>query len=144
MPFVRIFVHLVFATKHRFPFLTNEIRKNVQKHIMENCEQKKIYLQCINGSNDHLHCLISLGKEQTISQVAKLIKGESSHWVNINKLTEIPFQWQNDYYAVSVSEKEIEKVIHYIKHQEQHHHEKIMDDELDVFKEIDPLLSAWS
>lgn len=78
MSYVRMWVHLVFATKNRMPFLTKDIRYKVQHHIAENCKEKAIYLQPINGYTDHMHCLISLGREQTIAKVAQLIKGESS------------------------------------------------------------------
>ncbi len=75
MAFVRVWIHLVFSTKNREPFLEKNIRYKVQKHIIANCEEKHIYLQAINGYKDHLHCLISLGREQSIAKVAQLIKG---------------------------------------------------------------------
>jgi len=82
MSFVKIWVHLVFATKNREPSLKKEFRYDVHKHIIDNCSKKKIFLKAINGYTDHLHCLISLGKDQTISKVSQLIKGESSFWIN--------------------------------------------------------------
>src|SRR4051812_30556881 len=104
MSYVRIWVHLVFATKNREPFLKEEVRQKVRQHIIANCKEKDIFLQAINGYEDHLHCLISLGREQTIAKVAQMIKGESSFWINKNKLVSDGFMWQNDYYANSVSE----------------------------------------
>jgi putative transposase len=104
MSYVRIWVHVVFSTKKRKPFLTTDLRQKVQLHIMEYCTKNNIFLQTINGHVDHLHCMISLGKEQNIAKICQLIKGESSHWINENKLTKTKFQWQDDYYAVSVSE----------------------------------------
>src|SRR3954465_9640926 len=117
MSYVRIWVHLVFATKYRNPLLTKEIRHDVHRHILENCKKKEIFLQAINGYTDHVHCLISLGKDQCISKLVQLIKGESSFWINQNNLTQEKFSWQDDYYAVSVSESQVKKVIHYIKNQ---------------------------
>ncbi len=78
MSFVKIWVHLVFATKNREPLLNKEFRYDVYKHISENCLEKGIFLQAINGHTDHLHCLISLGKDQSIAKISQLIKGESS------------------------------------------------------------------
>jgi REP element-mobilizing transposase RayT len=54
-----------------------------------------------------VHCLISLSKDQTISKAVQLIKGESSNWINRNRLTKTKFIWQDDYCAVSVSESHI-------------------------------------
>ncbi|MDD2796991.1 MAG: IS200/IS605 family transposase [Bacteroidales bacterium] len=133
MSYVKIWVHLVFSTKNREPLLNKEIRPKVYKHIIENCKQKKIFLQAINGYSEHLHCLISLGKDQTIAQVAQLIKGESSYWINNNDLTENKFAWQDDYFAVSVSESKVDVVVNYIKNQENHHSQKTFNDEVDEF-----------
>jgi putative transposase len=92
MSWVRIYIHLVFCTKNRVPFLDSpELRKTVFQHIKQNAEAKDIRLDCVNGWNDHAHCLISLVREQTISKVAQLIKGESSYWINQNKLTKLKF-----------------------------------------------------
>jgi putative transposase len=119
---VRIWVHLVFSTKNREPFLNSaELRKQFFQHIKKNAEEKKIWLDCISGYADHAHCLISLGKDQSISKVSQLIKGESSFWINENELTMNQFIWQDDYWAVGVSEGHLDKVRRYIHRQEQHH-----------------------
>jgi putative transposase len=133
MSFVKIWVHLVFATKNREPLLIKEFRYDVYKHIIENCKEKEIFLQAINGHTDHIHCLISLGKDQTISKVSQLIKGESSFWINKNHLTEGKFSWQDDYFAVSVSESQVNAVVNYIKNQEVHHAKKSFDEEVSEF-----------
>jgi len=76
MSWVRIWIHLVFSTKNRTPYLnSHSIRKKFFEHIRQNGKEKEIWLDCVNGYQDHIHCLISLGKEQTISKVAQLIKG---------------------------------------------------------------------
>ena len=133
MSYVRIWVHAVFATKNRVPLLQKETRYDVQKHIITNCKNKQIFLQEINGYTEHLHCLLSLGKNQTISNLLQLIKGESSNWINKNKLIPAHFSWQDDYYAVSVSESQVEKVIQYIRNQEAHHAKKTFEQEVDEF-----------
>lgn len=131
MSYVKIWVHLVFSTKTRDAFLKKELRYDVQKHIITNCKEKNIYLQVINGYTEHLHCLISLGKDQSIAQVSQLIKGESSFWINKNQLTYEKFSWQDDYYAVSVSESHTARVINYIKNQEAHHSKSSFSDEVE-------------
>lgn len=133
MSFVKIWVHLVFATKNREPCLNKEFRYEVYKHIIENCKEKEIFLQAINGHTDHIHCLISLGKDQSISKISQLIKGESSLWINKNNLTAEKFSWQDDYFAVSISESQVETVINYIQNQEKHHAKKSFNDEVEEF-----------
>ncbi len=130
MPYVRIWVHAVFSTKNRNPFLKQNIRKKVWDHIRLNCKEKNIYLQNINGSTDHAHCLFQLGRTQTLSEVMNLIKGESSQWINKNKLTEEHFSWQTEYWAASISDSDIKRVEAYINNQEKHHADKDFEVEL--------------
>ncbi len=134
MPFIKIYIHLVFFTINRIPFLNStEVRVKVWKHIKENASSKGIYLDMINGYSDHCHCLISLGSNQNIEKIIQLIKGESSFWINKNQLTKDKFAWQDEYFAVSVSESMIESVRNYIKNQEIHHKKKSFADEYQEF-----------
>jgi putative transposase len=133
MPYIKIWIHFVWSTKNRLPLLTNDIRPKVFQHIRENSVEKGIHIDFINGFTDHVHCLVSLGSEQTIKQIMQLIKGESSHWINKNNLCRDKFEWQNDYFAVSVSESVVDKVRNYIVNQEEHHKQKSFADEFDGF-----------
>ena len=134
MPFVKVYLHCVWSTKNRIPYLDSiELRQKVWNHIRENAIQKGIYIDFINGYSDHCHCLISLGVDQNIQKVILLIKGESSFWINKNELTKEKFQWQEEYFAVSVSESILDKVREYIKNQEEHHKKKSFQEEYDEF-----------
>jgi putative transposase len=122
MSWVRVYIHFVFSTKNKVPFLSSkEIRAKVYEHIKQNASEKEIWIDSVNGYHDHMHCLVSLGKTQTISDVARLIKGESSFWINKNKLTNRKFSWQDDFWAVGVSESHVKSVRSYIKGQEERH-----------------------
>ncbi|HEY6503678.1 MAG TPA: IS200/IS605 family transposase [Chitinophagaceae bacterium] len=135
MGYTKIWIHLVWATKQREPLLTKNIRQKVFTHIRENGREKHIYIDFVNGHVDHVHVLVSLDADQTISKVMQLIKGESSFWINKNKLIPGKFEWQDDYFAVSVSESGIDKVREYIRNQEQHHEKKTFQQEYDEFME---------
>ena len=134
MSWIRIWVHLVFSTKNREPYLSNpDLRKKVFQHIKQNAELKDIWIDMINGHSEHTHCLISLGRDQSLSKVAQLIKGESSYWINQNKLTKSKFVWQNDYWAVGVSESHLDSIRKYIQEQDIHHKKKSFNDEIELF-----------
>ncbi len=134
MSWVRIWVHLVFTTYKSTPFFNlPEIRIQVFNHIIENSKTKNIWLDSVGGHKQHVHCLISLGKDQTMSGIVQLIKGESSFWINQNKIVQGKFAWQDDYWAVSVSESHIEPVRKYIQNQEEHHRTKSFEEEIDEF-----------
>jgi len=134
MAHVKVYIHFVWSTKNRYPFLdTKELREKVWRHILKNAKEKEIYIDFINGYAEHCHCLISLGIDQTIQKTIQLIKGESAFWINQNKLTEPKFEWQDEYFAVSVSESILDKVRNYIKNQEKHHQRKTFQEEYDEF-----------
>ena len=136
MSWVRVWVHLVFSTQNRVPFLNSAgLRKRVYDHVKENAIKKNIFLEAANGYQEHMHCLISLNKIHSISQTAQLIKGESSFWINKNKLINEKFAWQDDYWAVGVSESHVGAVKSYIFQQEEHHKNKQFLEEVDEFME---------
>jgi len=136
MAHVKVYIHFVWSTKDRKPFLnTMELRRKVWQHIRENAMGKKIFIDYINGYAEHCHCLISLGIDQSIEKIMQLIKGESAYWINKNRLIEQKFEWQDEYFAVSVSESMLDKVRDYIKSQEEHHHRKSYQEEYDEFNE---------
>jgi len=135
MPYIKIWVHLIWTTKNRFHFLQKNIRLKIFSHIRKNAKEKGIHLDFINGYTDHVHTLISLGSNQSISAVAKTLKGESSHWMNANNLTKTKFGWQDEYIAISVSHSEINRVRDYIKNQVEHHRTRTFEEEYRWFIE---------
>ena len=133
MAYVRIWVHCVWGTKRRIPLLTKDNKWNIINHIKENSKLKDIYIDHVNGHENHLHCLVSLNADQCISKVMQLIKGESSFWINKNKIAHDEFEWADEYYAVSISESQVAKVRKYIKNQEDHHKHKTWEQECEEF-----------
>ncbi len=98
-------------------------------HIISNAKEKNICIDTLNGYTNHLHCLISLGATQTLSDVLRLIKGEASFWINKEKLTTYKFEWAVEYYAVSISDSHVQNVRNYINNQDEHHRKKTWDEE---------------
>ena len=97
MGYIKIWVHLVWTTKNREPFLTKGIRRQVFDHLLKNAIDKGIYIDFINSYLEHVHCLVSLGSGQNIDKIVMMLKGESSYWINKNKLIVKKFEWQNEY-----------------------------------------------
>jgi putative transposase len=122
MSFIRILIHCVWCTKSRAPVLAKEKRVEIIQYIKQSAREKNIFVDCINGYTDHLHALVSLGGKQNIADTMQQIKGGSSFWINNRtKLFSDKFEWADKYYAVSVSESQLDKVRNYIHNQEEHH-----------------------
>ena len=133
MPFIRIWLHCVWGTKNRIAYLNHTNKKIIIDHIRENVKQKGVYIDFINGGKDHIHCIISLNQDQTISKVMQLIKGESSFWINKDKMMKTRFEWADEYFAVSISESHLDEVREYIRNQEEHHRKKTWEEEYNEF-----------
>lgn len=133
MPFVKVMLHYIWSTKHRYSLISKELKPLLLSHIKENSIKKGIFIDSLNCVDDHIHLLISMGSEQTISKIAMLIKGESSFWVNKEKLINQKFEWQDEYIALSVSASAVDKVRQYIAMQEEHHKKKTFAEEYEAF-----------
>ena len=126
-------IHTVWGTKNRFPYLIKDIRLQVMDHIHENAHNKQIFIDRLSGYTDHLHCLLGLNADMSISKTMQLLKGESANWINKQKLTKLKFEWADEYFAVSVSESMLDKVRTYIDGQEEHHKKMSFNEEYEKF-----------
>lgn len=135
MSFIKVYVHYVWSTKNRDTLLLDNMRVEVFNHIRENARNKNIFIDFLNGYIDHVHCLISLNDDLSIGKIAQLIKGESSYWINKNKLTNEKFEWQDEYLAIGVGDDKIKIVRNYIANQGEHHKKFTFQQEYDKFIE---------
>ena len=134
MSYVNIMLHLVWCTKGRLPLLTANVKPNILNHIRQNAKAKGIFIDTMEGHLDHIHALIGLNAEMSVSKVMQLIKGESSFWINRERLFTHSFEWAVDYFAISVSQSSLERVRFYIRNQEQHHKKISFKDEYEQLK----------
>jgi len=133
MPYTKVYIHFIWSTKNREHLISNKLKPLLLKHIKDNSIKKKIFLDTLICVSDHIHLLVSLGAEQTIAKTAMLIKGESSFWVNKEKIIKNKFEWQDEYIALSVNYSAIDNVRKYIINQEEHHKKKTFSDEYEEF-----------
>ena len=134
--FNKIWIHCIWATKERAPFLHQNIEQKVYQFMSEQQGELGCPLRIINGMPDHIHCLFLLNPQKSITEVIKQIKGSSSYFINHNNLTDEKFSWQTGYAAYSVSESVVEKVHQYIKNQKAHHQKNTFQQEYDQFLKL--------
>ena len=126
-------IHAVWGTKNRRPLLHKEIRHALYDHIIENAKTKGLFIDSINGVDDHIHLLFGLNADLSIAKTILLIKGESSYWINKQGLLRHKFEWADEYYAASVSESLLPALRAYINNQEEHHRKRTFAEECDEF-----------
>ncbi|PBJ12822.1 IS200/IS605 family transposase [Flavobacterium sp. ACN6] len=134
--FTKLWIHAIWATKHRQELIDYSIEKKLYDFINEELIHLGCPVRILNGMPDHVHVLFLQNPQKTISDIIKQIKGSSSHFMNREELILEKFAWQTGYAAFSVSESQLEVVYHYIKNQKQHHLKKNGQDEFDDFVKL--------
>lgn len=130
--YTKIWIHYIWGTKNRDKILADKkFRKKTSNHLSKNSKDKGIYMKVNYVNADHVHALIDLPTNMTLEDVARLLKGELSSWINNNM--ESKFNWATGYGAFSVSESNLDKVVKYILNQEKHHKNKSFTEEYDEF-----------
>ncbi len=117
----RLYVHLVFSTKDRFPFLDDAFRPDlhtVMGGILRDIGSPAVL---INSVEDHVHALLIQSKTDSIAGIVNKLKSNSSKWVHDKFAALANFHWQSGYGAFSVSQSNVKAVAKYIENQREHH-----------------------
>jgi putative transposase len=118
---LRVYVHFVWATWDRQPFITEDIERTLHRFIEATCKRHKCRVHAIGGLEDHVHLLVELSNTLTMADLMEFVKGSSSRFVNEQLGDRGVFKWQGSYGAFSVSPHERQKVANYINEQKQRH-----------------------
>ncbi len=119
--FYQLVYHFVWGTKNRLPLVTCEVEARLFPYIGYKCKDLGYRLHAVNGIEEHIHVLVSLTPSQLVADVAKNLKGASSHYINKESGLDTTLYWQDGYGVVTIRETEIPKVVRYIQDQKQHH-----------------------
>ena len=127
--YTQLYIHIVFAVKHREALIIEAIRERIEKYITGIINGKKQKLYAIYIMPNHLHLLVSINPDTAISDLVRIIKSESTKFINDNNLTQSKFYWQEGFGAFSYSKSQIRNVIDYILNQPEHHRTKRFKEE---------------
>ena len=130
----KIYVHIVFSTKNRYPFLsTPDLRNQMHAYLGGTLKELDCPVLTVGGPADHVHILCVLSKDTSVAEVIGKFKRSSSKWVKTKGSPLRKFAWQNGYGVFSVSQSHVERVRSYIQNQEYHHRRKTFQDEFKSF-----------
>ena len=127
--YTQILYQIVFSTKNRERTLLKEKRKELFKYIWGILKNKNCHMYRINGVEDHLHIATHIHPSISLSSLVKDIKLASSDYIKDKRLFEKFGGWQDGYGAFTYSIKEKDRLIEYIKNQEEHHRKKTFREE---------------
>jgi putative transposase len=130
--FAAIQLHVVFSTKNRAPAITPDLAPKLYAYI-HGIVAPSVVLLAAGGVADHVHLLVTLGREVSVAELVRLVKCNSSKWVHDTFPIHRDFAWQNGYGAFSVSRSHRELLENYIATQAEHHKTLSFQDE---FREL--------
>ena len=133
----QIHLQTVFAVQNRQSLIKKEWRNELYKYITGIIQNHNHKVLQINGTADHIHILFGMRPTQSLSDLMKQVKQDSSKWINSKGFVNGKFSWQAGYGAFSYSKNQIPNVINYIKNQEEHHKIKTFSEEyLELLQEF--------
>jgi REP element-mobilizing transposase RayT len=91
------------------------------RYIWGIIKNKKSHLYRIGGVEDHIHIFTDIHQTICVADFVKDIKIATSKWVKHPRIFRNFTNWQDGYGAFTVSRKEKNNLIEYIKNQEHHH-----------------------
>src|SRR5438876_3153897 len=117
---VQIYLHIVFSTKNRAPFLQDKsFRDRTHAYLAGICKNLDCPALIIGGVEDHVHILCRFGKTIDVATLVRELKRDSSKWIKGSKAGLGDFHWQAGYGAFSVSPSHVEVLKEYIANQEE-------------------------
>ena len=126
----QLYVHLVFHIAYNSPKIQNGDINRLYSYIKNYTDSLRCPILAIGGMPDHIHILINLGKDLSISEFVRNIKANTSRWLKTINPHYRLFSWQNGYGAFSVSPSGIERTTQYIRNQNEHHRYRTMEEEV--------------
>ena len=124
----KVLIHIVFSTKNRRPLIQENFEHGLYAYISGIIDNQACKLLIGGGAADHIHLLVSLGRQVSISTLIGHIKRESSLWVKANGGPS-DFYWQEGYGAFSIGQSQVPAVTKYIATQKEHHAKHDFQDE---------------
>jgi putative transposase len=119
--YTQVHIHCVFAVKFRRSLIHVSWKNKLHQYIGGTIQRQRHKLITINSMPDHIHILFGLRPMQSISDLMRIVKGDSSEWINKNHLAPCRFQWQEGFGAFSYAKSQLKTVADYIDNQEKHH-----------------------
>lgn len=125
----QLYPHLVFAVKGRQSLIQPDWKETLYKFIAGIISNQKQKLMIIIGMPDHVHILIGINPDKSISELVRDIKSHSSSFIREQGFVKGRFEWQEGFGAFSVSQSQVPKLILYIQNQELHHKKRSFQSE---------------
>ena len=119
----------MFAVEGRQSLIQPEHNDELQKYITGIVSGQKQKMIAINNMPNHLHLLVGLRPDSSLSDLVHDVKAGSSKFINEKRWVMGRFSWQEGFGAFSHSRSQLDTVIRYIENQQKHHAKKSFREE---------------
>ena len=119
--YFKLFYHFIWSTRSRLPLITPALEPVLYNHLQDKCRENGYRLIALSGTDNHIHLLIELKPTMCVADVAKILKGASSHYINKESGLPDTLYWQDGYGVLSLREGDVASVTNYINNQREHH-----------------------
>jgi len=117
----QINIHVVFSVKRRENFILPEFENRLYTYMAGILKGMNQFSLAVNGYKDHVHLFFELSPNHSLSEIIRVVKANSSKWINTQRFIPGHFNWQEGYGAFSYSRSQRDRVINYILEQDRHH-----------------------
>lgn len=134
--YTQIHIQCVVAVKFRQSVIEQSWKERLHQYITGIVQNNGHKMIAINSMPDHLHLFFGFRPNQSLSDLMRIVKGESSEWINKERITPSIFRWQEGYGAFSYARSQIKVVAEYVENQEDHHRKKTFLEEYKHFLDL--------
>lgn len=128
-----ILIHVVFSTKDRVPLLDSSVRPSLYAYLASVARNADCECFRVGGVADHVHLAIGLSRTVTVAKLIEELKTSSSKWLKSQSPGLMRFAWQRGYGSFSVGPSDLNALVQYIDHQEEHHRTRTFQEEYRAF-----------
>ncbi|MEM9775575.1 MAG: IS200/IS605 family transposase [Chloroflexota bacterium] len=121
MSFWRTYYHIVWGTKNREPFITQEIEAELYRYIVFKAHEIEIRIHALNGWTDHVHLVGSIPPKLSVADGVRRLKGASSNFMRTSHFQHQTFEWARGYGVFTLGESQREFAEAYVNQQKEHH-----------------------
>jgi REP-associated tyrosine transposase len=125
--------HCMFHTEGNRPCITEEVAAELYPYFGGVIRDRNARVVAVGGTEDHVHMLLRLPTAMHVAEAMRLIKCNSSKWINTKAFMRTVFRWQGGFSAFTVSASAEEDVVSYIHRQREHHAHCNFEEELNRF-----------
>jgi putative transposase len=123
MSYTRLRYHIVFATKHRRPWISEDVEEFLYPTLIHSAQRYNGKAIAIGGIEDHVHLVVAARPDIAVSEFVERLKSESAAALKRHRRSCWHFAWGIGFGAFTLNPERLSGVIAYVRQQKEHHYQ---------------------